>query len=321
MSVVRSRTGCFTCRRRKKKCDEAKPICRGCERNRLQCHWPVDLATPAYASGSAQPRNNGTSTTYADLQALLAAAINVAAANSPQRPVRRESETSIAGTPATVQDTRREPSLGSSPSYNGSSTDAGMLPIAADGGGDASRFDETPDSHTLNAIMVMSASGIPAPEAQLTHSPRAAPSAMAPLPGFGRETFELLSFYLSRTANSMGNGSTDTNPFVATLIPIAFSSSLVLRLILAQSAIHRHVSQETQVSNEIAQRCYHESLRQFREVVGEYVAGKDDDTLTLTVGSLILSLTEVWPHSPDPTSCSYANCRLGCKGRYLRLHI
>jgi hypothetical protein len=34
---TRSRTGCLTCRRRRKKCDERKPTCRNCERNNLHC--------------------------------------------------------------------------------------------------------------------------------------------------------------------------------------------------------------------------------------------------------------------------------------------
>ncbi|KAH9234870.1 hypothetical protein K456DRAFT_1834740, partial [Colletotrichum gloeosporioides 23] len=38
--IFRVRTGCLTCRGRKKKCDETKPRCRGCERNRLECKWP-----------------------------------------------------------------------------------------------------------------------------------------------------------------------------------------------------------------------------------------------------------------------------------------
>ncbi|KAK0744471.1 hypothetical protein B0T21DRAFT_281848 [Apiosordaria backusii] len=35
--VRRSKTGCHTCRRRKKKCDEAKPRCMNCETNALLC--------------------------------------------------------------------------------------------------------------------------------------------------------------------------------------------------------------------------------------------------------------------------------------------
>ncbi|KAJ6036604.1 hypothetical protein N7540_000883 [Penicillium herquei] len=37
---ARSRSGCLACRRRKKKCDEEKPICMACLRNNLGCVWP-----------------------------------------------------------------------------------------------------------------------------------------------------------------------------------------------------------------------------------------------------------------------------------------
>ncbi|KAF4493885.1 C6 transcription factor [Fusarium agapanthi] len=35
--IVRTKTGCYTCRRRHKKCDEGKPSCWNCTRNRLDC--------------------------------------------------------------------------------------------------------------------------------------------------------------------------------------------------------------------------------------------------------------------------------------------
>lgn len=38
-----TRTGCLTCRRRKRKCDEAKPHCRACQRNKLDCLWPPHI--------------------------------------------------------------------------------------------------------------------------------------------------------------------------------------------------------------------------------------------------------------------------------------
>lgn len=38
----RSRTGCFTCRKRRKKCDESDyPICKNCQIKRLKCEWPI----------------------------------------------------------------------------------------------------------------------------------------------------------------------------------------------------------------------------------------------------------------------------------------
>jgi hypothetical protein len=36
----RVQTGCMTCRRRKKKCDERHPICVACARNQIACTWP-----------------------------------------------------------------------------------------------------------------------------------------------------------------------------------------------------------------------------------------------------------------------------------------
>lgn len=38
---IRSKTGCLTCRRRKKKCDETKPQCKACVRLKLECEWPT----------------------------------------------------------------------------------------------------------------------------------------------------------------------------------------------------------------------------------------------------------------------------------------
>lgn len=37
----RSREGCYTCRRRKKRCDEMKPMCSACVRLKLKCEYPL----------------------------------------------------------------------------------------------------------------------------------------------------------------------------------------------------------------------------------------------------------------------------------------
>ncbi|ODV96563.1 hypothetical protein PACTADRAFT_48396 [Pachysolen tannophilus NRRL Y-2460] len=39
-SKMRVKSGCFCCRKRKKKCDEVRPVCSGCKRNDLKCCWP-----------------------------------------------------------------------------------------------------------------------------------------------------------------------------------------------------------------------------------------------------------------------------------------
>jgi hypothetical protein len=40
---ARVKTGCLPCRLRRKKCDEAKPICSGCKRNHLICSQDLDI--------------------------------------------------------------------------------------------------------------------------------------------------------------------------------------------------------------------------------------------------------------------------------------
>ncbi|KAL4903058.1 fungal-specific transcription factor domain-containing protein [Aspergillus multicolor] len=51
---LRSKTGCLTCRRRRKKCDEHKPRCYNCERNNLVCDGYQSLQR--WAPRNSQPR-------------------------------------------------------------------------------------------------------------------------------------------------------------------------------------------------------------------------------------------------------------------------
>lgn len=43
----RSKTGCLSCRLRRKKCDEQKPACKSCERQHLLCSWPSEQTSAA----------------------------------------------------------------------------------------------------------------------------------------------------------------------------------------------------------------------------------------------------------------------------------
>lgn len=51
MARKRTATGCLTCRLRRKKCEEQKPVCTGCDRNHLICAWPLGVSD----SGSTSP--------------------------------------------------------------------------------------------------------------------------------------------------------------------------------------------------------------------------------------------------------------------------
>ncbi|KAK2747758.1 hypothetical protein FQN57_001788 [Myotisia sp. PD_48] len=60
--TTRSRNGCWTCRARRKKCDEKRPFCTPCERRSLQCggygprlKWGNGVASRGYLMGSSIP--------------------------------------------------------------------------------------------------------------------------------------------------------------------------------------------------------------------------------------------------------------------------
>lgn len=57
---TRARSGCLTCRFRRKKCDEQRPVCKGCERNRLLCSWPTEFQSPAKMNPLVSPTGRKT---------------------------------------------------------------------------------------------------------------------------------------------------------------------------------------------------------------------------------------------------------------------
>lgn len=360
--IRRSRTGCFTCRSRKKKCNEARPICSGCRRNDLECRWPAPQSSAKRpkegqikpTAAALQPRPSNTLTASASGAVILrprpasfshsvpspkengraAVATGEAAPATPsiqrghsfsaRRPadlvfditdpapildtiiieangIESYSRFSTAMDPQEVAPSSPAPSkyyLELSPSstsqvssYSSSSSSSSSSPpptvvippngvvgsgVSAITNLDDIPFDPSPDqTHSLQDLQLC----LTKPLSLFPHHDKYSP--------------DLLGFYLDRTANCMGNGSTDSNPFITKLIPLAFSHPLLLQLIMAQSAVHRQMSKDRHPSDEVARRSYSDSLRYFRTVVDGYVSGREEDTLVLTVGSLILSLTEV----------------------------
>ncbi|KAK0390047.1 hypothetical protein NLU13_3620 [Sarocladium strictum] len=409
-SDIRSKTGCLTCRQRKKKCNEEKPICSGCRRNCLQCYWPTTESSRGSINKSIKEHTGvfwrvlhpsrdfhvegateGSSLPVASSQATHASGndtqhqgITVAVSRSdaatggqrdrspaqhsldllptfggsgstsspeesrtcfPAMTTRawEDSDRSAFHTddgshPASIA--RLEAVDGHSPAHAASirqelstSPPGAELANLGEQGCDISpgsqyivlSGDEAAAGETMGTSDNSSRRSMDAdnddnmanltacgsfsvsdtadqnPEASDTISNTAGsdsmslsvPGRVSLFPQQDPDAFQLLSFYLSRTANSMGNGSTDSNPFLSTLIPLAFSDQLTLQLLLAQSAVHRQVGQAHASSDLVAQRYYTGSLRLFRSAIREYISGKFKDRLILTTGSLILSLTEV----------------------------
>ncbi|KAF5022035.1 hypothetical protein F66182_5918 [Fusarium sp. NRRL 66182] len=287
MPIIRSRTGCFTCRKRKKKCDESSSTSSASRPSR-----------PSFgAASSSSQQSISSSSTH---RRPVLASHDTDSAVDPAVP-EAESETDqvvteIPGLPQNDRDTRMADVDGEADGVFEAEAEAGIdhdhvQPSPSSSSDSSSTVVTNYDQDTANALSLAvqpaSEAALPLNEALTMSLP------MSMLPEQGHQSYELLSYYLSRTANSMGNGSTDVNPFIAKLIPLAFSKPLVLQLILAQSAAHRQASAERHPSDEIAQRYYTDSLRMFRNVVDEYVSGNAENTLVLTVGSLIMCLTEV----------------------------
>ncbi|KAF9884580.1 hypothetical protein FE257_001464 [Aspergillus nanangensis] len=78
-STPHSKTGCLTCRRRKKKCDERHPTCTACHRNALDCVWP----TAETAARPRRPRRRQIVVAGSRLPAELSAMMTVFALPSP----------------------------------------------------------------------------------------------------------------------------------------------------------------------------------------------------------------------------------------------
>ncbi|KAK0763523.1 hypothetical protein N5P37_002900 [Trichoderma harzianum] len=333
--MLRVRTGCFTCRSRKKKCDETKPACSGCKRNKLVCNWPArgdetsnrrvevthnnnDIRRVGDVNSNSGSRKNRSSDGDQERQNLSPTNAEHDHHSTPgsqsygelemeEGPAVRRSgtSTSTASPPVVgqMQGQYSPPPVLASPferrmSMQQSSDDGGvamemmdedehvpdeLLGLHVD--------DDDDDRDNDNALMSLAdidMSGLLPGFMLLGAVPR--PPSMIPEAENG--TFDLMSHYLARTAVSMGNGSTSSNPFVLHLVPLSFSNKLVLQLVLSQSAAHRAVYEERRDLKAVAQRYYTNSIRSFRQAISAYINRSDPSPLWVTIGALVMCFTE-----------------------------
>ena len=251
--IVRVRTGCFTCRRRKKKCDESRPACGGCVRNKLTCNWP-----------SARRENPDEDDAGEDLLRHLSPSADRNATTEPSPQSSSAELTTSSPDEAVVDEEILAP----------------LVPVGC--------------THPSPASDSMAATGSSWPTTVSTILPRS----LSMLPGYSPDSFELLSHYLATTADCMANGSTPVNPFLVQIVPLAFTSDLLLQLVLTQSAAHRAFRrqrdhhQQHQPDDAVAQGHYTRALRLFRRGVTDFLDGKETNPLMLTVGALVMCFTE-----------------------------
>ncbi|EMT64871.1 Zinc finger protein 1 [Fusarium odoratissimum] len=245
--ILRVKTGCFTCRNRKKKCDESRPVCSGCRRNKIQCRWPspqLPLQSPPNANDSPSLEPSAKSPTL----------------DSHERRFSQSFDVDM-GIEEVLED-----------------------PPALDADHEYGEYD-----FVSNALISLSGAHL-GQRALIEPSP--SPVNPSILPGLDAQAFELMGHYLDRTAVSMGNGSTTTNPFIVQLIPLSFANPIVRELMLSQSASHRAVLDAGDQSEVIAHTYYTKSIRLFRKAVNDYLTGTESNPLWVTIGALIMCFTE-----------------------------
>ncbi|KAJ5351255.1 hypothetical protein N7452_000229 [Penicillium brevicompactum] len=252
--IVRVRTGCWSCRRRKKKCDETRPICGGCQRNHLSCQWPD-------VSGRRDSGQDDTTQT---------------GASEERRPSLLESiesfnETALPGSPLS----QRALSVVS----NTNSEIGDQIEDAMHETRERRISTASPMSSTSDALVASISTG------------DVLPRSLSMLPGYDAESYQLLSHYLATTADCMANGSTPVNPFLVQIVPLAFSSDLLLQLVITQSAAHRAFRSRDD-SDTIAHSHYSKALLHFRRGVTDFIDGKESNPLMLLVGALLMCFTE-----------------------------
>ncbi|KAK1547525.1 hypothetical protein CPAR01_01492 [Colletotrichum paranaense] len=289
--IFRVRTGCLTCRGRKKKCDETKPCCRGCQRNGFDCQWPA----PATARSSHPAPDRAASSSGAARQRPGTAA---AAARSSKSP---EANMAVASVPQSAFPSEELPSISSSQptshATNGFQQDDILEPLAAHESpvdfaaalGSLcfpTASDVCHDGELLDDSLLTPLRTLPIPEGQV-------PRQLSFMPGItDSSSMDLLSHYLGVTTVSMANGSTPDNPFCVQLIPLAFGSDLVLQLLLTQSAVHR-ASKSVCSRDRVADQYYGRSIRLFQRSLSSFIGGQPlEQKLTMGIGALILCFIE-----------------------------
>jgi hypothetical protein len=134
-------------------------------------------------------------------------------------------------------------------------------------------------------------------------SPRAAlPVTLLPACDYGAS--EILHYYVLRPYNHSISNVPDINPTNVKMLWLSYSNPLVMQLIIAQRVNHREVSSAILPTGERADRFLAKAIGDFGPKIDSYLAGKEEEMLPLTLGSIIVSLVDVGFPFPSYSSFS-----------------
>ncbi|KAL4893364.1 fungal-specific transcription factor domain-containing protein [Aspergillus ambiguus] len=247
-----TRSGCLTCKRRRKRCDEAKPTCRACNRLGLSCE--------GYGSMWAEPLNPS-------------AQVFQQATASKRR--RTGFSPALEYSPVSSEELspRSIPSSYLSPSPSPSSFEYGTIQIRSPSADstDAANFNEPLfEPKKADELTVV----IPSPSGCISHL----------------STIEThyLQYHMEHGSKLLANLENDENPLRSLLIPRALSSPLLMKALCALSAMHfANRSQDSLCAQTTAADYYVQTLSGLRSGLAGNPGGALPDESIIAVGLLI----------------------------------
>lgn len=307
--LLRSKTGCLTCRKRKKKCDEKTPVCGACLRNELSCEKdPTSKGQPAKVAATFSQSSNRSSPSTCASPAEGRGVTSPLGVGSLERPTLRTLENATTGDSSLTWETAYyDPQRGylsplrTPDAFNG--TSRVETPWLDEEVETSSLTADDTDSLSLDFLNSSQARSVLSRRhvaQDMAHSNSLPMTLDTPIfAPDGVMHSELLSHYLTETSIAISSGATKVNPFVVQLIPLAFSDPLLLQLLLAQAAAHRAEAACSGPSALVKQYAdsartyYTQALRAFRDALGTYLLGNKERLIILALGSLTMCVTEV----------------------------
>lgn len=264
----RRKTGCQTCRGRRKKCDERKPVCLGCQRNKLQCSWseqfPSSTVDEANTPGTAMvvvtgPEENARG--HARDRLSLGGDGGSLCARASEETTADGALEADAGVDTTVSSiTPSEPPV---------EDDAGDLAALVPRRDEAWHVVSPPISSSIPPALSF------------------IPTALSLTP----TSNVLLSHYLGKTCNTMASRPPRSTILITHVVPQMFADELLMHVVLAMSGTHLDFRHEATFELRKATSLhYGQALRSLRQNL--HRAG-EVDTMRLALIMILLCYLEV----------------------------
>ncbi|KIW81500.1 hypothetical protein Z517_04525 [Fonsecaea pedrosoi CBS 271.37] len=265
LACIRTKTGCLTCRRRKKKCDELKPTCTGCARNFIECQWPHPV-DPNRDSGSQKRKRDVRDVRRKERQAVSRSTISTTSARD------------IPSLPGQItfildKDSPKSQTFGASSSCATPDDNAALQDDA-----------EVGNPESIISWQPLTASFVSTHRALLI-----SPSSLL-----------LLQHYLEATSTFLVAKPQSGNPFITLVLPLAHSDDLLMHAVLALSGTHLSYLTADSLHIQLATRQHYSLLLQNLRCLFADESSHDDICMTVRLLLVLLVLCHVEAISGEP---------------------